>query len=223
MPDLGAGADLARLVDIGRSRGSARPDRAGAGSAGPRSPAPALGALPSSTALRARQHPQHAQPFAAIGARPRARSRRNRGNAGIRCRSGSACVERDGHRARAFAGTGIPSRATRCGADRAGACRSHGSPSSNTAIASVADDDQLLLLERVQPGHEDMRLLAAGKRQVRRRHVGDRLVQEIAADGLDLARLVRRRATGSSRGRAARSVHRMSSSRRIFPRLRRFE
>ena len=42
---------------------------------------------------------------------------------------------------------------------------------------------------RVEPRYKDVRLLAARESQVRRRHVGDRPVQEIAADGLDLHRL----------------------------------
>src|SRR2546429_9967688 len=55
---------------------------------------------------------------------------------------------------------------------------------------AVADDDQPLFLERVQPGDKDMRLLAARKYQMRRRDVGDGLVQVVAAGRRHIDRLL---------------------------------
>ena len=54
----------------------------------------------------------------------------------------------------------------------------------------AADHDQLLLLERMQPRHEDVRALAAREEQVRSGHVGDLLVEVVAADGLYRFRLL---------------------------------
>ena len=55
---------------------------------------------------------------------------------------------------------------------------------------AVADDNQPLFLERVQPGDKDMRLLAARKCQMRRRDVGDGLVQVVAARRRHIDRLL---------------------------------
>src|ERR1700746_1030148 len=44
----------------------------------------------------------------------------------------------------------------------------------------VADYHKLLLLERMEPGHEDMRLLATRESEKRGRDIGDRLVQVVA-------------------------------------------
>src|SRR5262249_62322754 len=53
-----------------------------------------------------------------------------------------------------------------------------------------ADDDQLLLLVRVQPAHEDVGAHAAVEKEVGDGHVGDVRLQVCAAGGADLQRQV---------------------------------
>ncbi len=75
---------------------------------------------------------------------------------------------------------------------------------------AVADHDELLLLERMQPRHMNMRAFAAGEGEVRRRHVGDGAVQVIAA--------LRRHAFGLLRNQSEnhRHVMRRERPKRVF-------
>src|SRR5215470_2448289 len=54
---------------------------------------------------------------------------------------------------------------------------------------AIADNDQLLLLEGVQPTDENVRLHATGKIQERERHIGDRMIQVAAALRCDGGRI----------------------------------
>src|SRR5205085_162685 len=56
----------------------------------------------------------------------------------------------------------------------------------------VADDHEFLLLIWMQPGDEDVSLLAPGKGQMRGGHVGDGWMEVVPADGLDTVRLASR-------------------------------
>ena len=56
--------------------------------------------------------------------------------------------------------------------------------------AAAADDDELLLLEGVEPAHEDVGADARGELEVCHGDVGDSGVEEIAADGIDVGRLL---------------------------------
>ena len=147
----------------------------------------ARGRRPSSDSLARRQHAQNAQAFAPVGAgvAPVAtQSRKCRHSNSSGSPSSSAIGSRIGrarHRHRL-----APVDAVRIEQQ----LLLPRQPVIEHGHRAVADDDQLLFLERMQPGHEDMRLLAAGKRQMRRRHVGDRLVQIIGPGCADLDRLL---------------------------------
>ena len=56
--------------------------------------------------------------------------------------------------------------------------------------AAAAHDDELLLLVGVKPAHEDVGADARGEFEVRHGDVGDAGVEEIAADGIDVGRLL---------------------------------
>src|SRR4051794_34998553 len=188
VPDLRAFADLDRPIDIDRlvdlhPRIGLRHAARGQGHDGGRW---RLAALLHQLFARARQHPEHAQPLAAIGARPRAGAHAIEEVQALlpeRLRR----LERDRHRLRLRGHRHIvlPLDFVRIEQELSLpwlAIIEHRHPVG-------ADNDEALLLIRVEPRYKDVRLLAARESQVRRRYVGDRPVQEIAADGLDLHRL----------------------------------